>query len=88
MTQLTADDVRRLTAEGRYGEVNAARLRGDLNALLGGEAPLEPDAQATRADVNRLYAERRYCEIDDLRRAGRLDDLLNGRTPPPEPSTD
>ncbi len=78
--QLTKADLDRLYAERRYEDIEAARLSGRMNVLLGGTAPLDPGKRIERSDVSRLFTDRRYDEIEGLRSAGRLDHLLDPTT--------
>lgn len=71
--QLTLEDVKRLAAQGKHGDIEEARLAGKLNVILGGHAPVAPDARLTLDDVRLLASQGRHEEIAQAREDGRID---------------
>jgi len=78
-TQLTAEDVKKLYAEKKYDEIEAARRDGRLGVVLGqdpAEVSLLERARGTgpltAADVHGLSELGEHELIDQARRSGRL----------------
>ncbi len=79
--QMTAADVKRLYRERRHAEIEAARLDGRLDVLLGIERHRPPvTGQWDATDIAALFDAGRHDEITTARAAGQLDVLL-GDTP-------
>lgn len=75
--QLTEQDVNRLAKEGRHDRIEAARLDGRLDTLLGIERHRPPaEGQWTADDLTAMYKAGRHGEINAARDAGQLTTLL------------
>lgn len=80
--QLTEADVKRLFAERKFDEIEAARAEGRLDLVLGVPpaqvAALERgrNGTPTAEDITTLSRMGRHDLIDEARRDGRLDHLL------------
>jgi hypothetical protein len=78
-TQLTREHLESMSPS----QIEAARLRGELEVLQGRPAPLDLDAatgkQLTDADIRELFAAKRFDDIEAARKAGLCNDLLSGK---------
>lgn len=84
LPQLTAADLRKLTAARRYGDIERARRAGQLADLMAGKpgegsgSGLTKPDQLTRDDLAEMRRAGRNSEITAALRAGRLADLTDG----------
>ena len=77
--QLTADDIKRMSAERRYGDIEQARKDGRLDTYLGVDSAttalhekIRGSEQLTKQDVKMLYSLREYQAIVQADSDGRI----------------